>query len=522
MKKLMFIFTLKIILITAAFFWMSNTQFRTSNDRAPSSISFENCKDAIKNFIIVPVKKISTVKDLALDKIGSMTLTARLRYLAFLGNHKFQSNSLNYKYADLLNSAINKKLLTVDEVQKLIDTLKSKNQVVVIFNNGKVYPHLIDTQADHESIEQLALNIPENLRSRFIQEAKSMDLTKGELHKISTLSPIKNEEELSRTISAVNYSRTFPNEERNACLGELNSLIEGRESKFSKKFNKNEAKIKKFEDKHGPEKAKIYSKLLYSCQAKGKTISKSSTNMKFFKTIIGVEIVSTAGSYLYVHKDEEKNDEWVKKFSVEMLLNVALASARSGITAGQGSFTSKSMQDYIFGAISDTGPSLGYSAAFSPSKKDVEKKMNELFADPNFQTRLNTLEKNMREEGLLDKYKLVVKTPEGEDVQIEDLKDNEEAKSILAESLAAELYEQQQGEWIHTGDVGLDRYTFHRIWGLQSSFRSIGVNLLIYNTLCMGELDPKKAYLTAVGIYSANNFLFDPIYLSLREKAINQ
>jgi hypothetical protein len=159
---------------------------------------------------------------------------------------------------------------------------------------------------------------------------------------------------------------------------------------------------------------------------------------------------------------------------------------------------------------------------FAKKDADEEKAYNEILQSPEFKTKLNDLI------SYLDKDEEKIRLQELM-VPIENNRANEkgmptdaETKELLSKALARELYAKNQGEWIHTGDVGMDRYVFDRIWGTQSAVRNIGVNLLMYNALCMGELNPKKAYALALTYFIVNKALFDPTYNYLRRKAINQ
>jgi hypothetical protein len=505
----------------------SINHFQESSDvnRGPAAFSAQTCKEMMKDLFSKSGEIVKSVSHAVTDKIAELNYGTRLKYLEFLGHHQFQSNKLNYKYAELINNSLKKKIITDEEAESLVNRLKTKGFNQIYMENHKAYPYIIDSLASTAQIEEASLKLKTELRSNFKKELEGMEISKRELESLSLIqNEINTEEDLSRAISYLDFSKTFKESERPECLNDLEYLYSGNEqSSYLKTFDKNQKKILKYTLKKGKAQGQIYQKLLYSCQAKGSTLEKSATNKRFFQTVIGLELTISSGAYLFVHRDEEKTDDWYKKFMVEILLKLGIAGARSGITTMSATeWYKKALQDYSLGVVNDVGPALGYSAAFSPSKKELKEKLDQMMEDPEFKEKVKRLEEILKEDGLLDKYKTQVTTANGEQVTVDSIKSNEEAKDLLMDALAKDIYEDQQGEWIQTGDVGLDRYIFNRIWGVQSSVRNIVVNLMIYRTLCMGKINPKEAYLTAIGIYSANKLISEPLYQSLREKGINQ
>lgn len=508
-----------------AFF--SITQYSQSPHltRSPASPSNPTCMEIIKNLYSKTTGPIKSARNFVSEKIGLLNYEARLKFLEFRGYHNFQSNKLNYNYAELMNSALKKKLITDQDAEKLIENLKQKGYNQVYMEDHKVYPFLIDSLATTPQIEQAATGLGPKLQALFQKELDLMDVSKRELESVNSIKDkIITEEDLNRAISYLEFSKTFKQSEQPKCLEDIQYLYNSdNKSSYLKSFEKNQNKVKKYIEKNGAAQGRIYQKLLYSCQARGGSLEKTVTNKRFFQTVIGLELTISSGAYFFVHRDEEKTDEWYKKFTAEILLKLAIAGARSGITTmSTVEWYKKALQDYSLGVINDVAPALGYSAAFSPSQKELKEKVDQMLDDPEFQIKVKKLEDILKEDGLLDKYKAQVTTPDGLSVAIDEIKTNEEAKELLMDALAKNIYEEKEGDWIQTGDVGLDRYSFNRIWGLNSSVRNIAVNLLIYKTLCMGKLNPKESYLTAIGIYSANKLISEPLYQSLREKAINQ
>ncbi|MGZ3790527.1 MAG: hypothetical protein ACXVCQ_18530, partial [Bacteriovorax sp.] len=396
--------------------------------RFPASEAPTTCSELIKKiftrnniFVKGPLQYVS-------EKISRLNYQTRLMYLDFLGHHHFQSNKLNYKYADLINSALKKETISEEDANNLIRTLNDKGLNHIYMSDHIVYPFLIDSLATDEEITKSTLILMPQLRDRMRSELDTLEPSKRELEALGPIqNEIRSEEDLMRAISFLEYSRTYQPLEQINCLGDIQYLFsKSPNSPYLSTFEKNQSKVEKFikkeetnklhelvSDKNlSEEKAKemalewsnqrgrVYQKLLYSCQARGASLQRSATNKRFFQTVLGLELTISTGAYLVVHKDDEKNSDWYKKLTAEILLKLAVAAARSGITTmTSGEWYKKAIQDYVLGAVNDVGPTLGYSAAFSPSQKELKERLDQLFEDPLFKEKMKELEFIMKKEG---------------------------------------------------------------------------------------------------------------------------
>ena len=370
--------------------------------------------------------------------------------------------------------------------------------------------------------------------AKFSDTLLKLELNQYEFNALKNLPLELPDEKIEKAISYISFVRSLKIEDRSQAVEHVGDIIKGEYPNlpFVKTFKKYQKDIENFiakekaggaTDEAAFERGKIFEKLTYGCHAKTVNVDRLAANKRFILTTISLEVAISSGSYFYNHNDQKHDFEWYKKFSFDMLLDIGNILISSHITTNPGNEnTYKMIKYYVVGAASSIPPAISYSKMFAKKDADEEKAYNEILQSPEFKTKLNDLI------SYLDKDEEKIRLQELM-VPIEDNRANEkgmptdaETKELLSKALARELYAKNQGEWIHTGDVGMDRYVFDRIWGTQSAVRNIGVNLLMYNALCMGELNPKKAYALALTYFIVNKALFDPTYNYLRRKAINQ
>lgn len=525
----------------------------TLNNREVASGTMEDkgCRELVKSVL----KKTSihtehTNKPIknVFNKIGHqlklLKYKTRLQFIELLAKYHFFSSSSNRQLTDLLNYAHTNNLLTEDDLLKMTTKLDQFGMPPVVFSKGKFYPTLDDTLALEDEIIKLIELFPTEFRAKMTFEfigdnldKNKMQLNKRELDVLSRVSSqIKNADDIQRLLSYIGYVRTEKKNDYEAALLEISSLFapEEEQAKFIRKFYQSQEKIEKswgkFQKKYQKEPPNkilemksLHEKLFYSCNAKTSNGHKSVTNKRFFKTIMGIEAFIIPATYVTTHWEDEKDKEWYKKFIFEMFIKILPMTARSGMIAISGqSVAHKIIQDYSAMIVADISPSIAYSKAMSPSEKDLEKKLISIYNSPKFQEELKELISIYNDELEKGKLEKVLKNEDGNFKNYQELSNNDEAKELLLHALSVEMYKENQGDWIVTGDVGLDRYVFNRLWSLQGSVRTILVNLFIYDRLCMGELNPQSAYTEAVAAYSINRLIFEPGYQILRREAINQ
>ena len=97
-----------------------------------------------------------------------------------------------------------------------------------------------------------------------------------------------------------------------------------------------------------------------------------------------------------------------------------------------------------------------------------------------------------------------------------------EVQEVLVAASMAQIYHESKGEWIDTGDAGLDRYAFNSVFYAVQIPKSIAQNFITYRMLCMGQDDPKLSFTKAVIFNVGSNFIVNQALYGYREKAINQ
>lgn len=526
MKKLTLYIFLAVFPLTA-FYYSQHSDIGPARSISSVSEGPLGCLDTVKNFFKPENNKAVAELRGLISTLSKYSLETRLSTLEFLGKLNIKSNDVRRKYAELLNSAFKSQLINQSELEKLVAEINAKGEWVHIGKNNVVYVDLLEDFANPEDVRFA-------VAGKFQESFLKLELTQMELQSIKSL-PLKlPDEKMEKVISYLSFVRSLKAEDRPVALTHINEIVEGSypDLPFAKTFQKHQHDIQKFIEEEKSkgisesvalERGKIFEKLTYGCRAKTINVNRLAANKRFVTTMISLELAIGGGSYAYNHHDQEHNLEWYKKFGFDMFLDIGNILISSHITTNPGSdSTYKMIKYYVVGAASSIPPAISYSKMFAHKDADQEKAYNEILQSPEFKSQLaeliNYLDKDEEKIRLKELMVPIENNRENE----KGLPQDEETRELLGKALARELYEKNQGEWIHTGDVGLDRYVYDRIWGTQSAVRNIAVNLLMYNALCMGELNPKKAYALALTYFIVNKGIFDPTYNYLRRRAINQ
>jgi hypothetical protein len=100
--------------------------------------------------------------------------------------------------------------------------------------------------------------------------------------------------------------------------------------------------------------------------------------------------------------------------------------------------------------------------------------------------------------------------------------DRPEVQEVLVAASMMQIYNENKGEWIDTGDAGLDRYTYNSTFYAIMIPKSIVQNFITYRMLCMGQDNAKVSFTKAVIFNVASNFIVNQALFGYRHKAINQ
>nr|BDT29579.1 hypothetical protein BHI3_30450 [Bacteriovorax sp. HI3] len=310
-----------------------------------------------------------------------------------------------------------------------------------------------------------------------------------------------------------------------------------------KKIDKYRAKkiatAKSAEDKLSLEKKVVlYEKLYMSCKShvqKKPTPADLRLAKKLTWALTAGSMTSTAVTYAYTHKDEEKDSKWMKGMYFELALSGIFTYVGGTFVTSNprlNPWTVRAPLTYFNAAVADLGPSGAYSYFFNDDNKEMQKKFETMKNDPKLEEEVAELLHFAQENGLFEKHlaateKLFKQKPHSK-MSVEEIKksldinqvDLEESRELLFEAMSEKEYQDNAGTF-QTGDSGLDRYTFHRLWTLGSVPYNIGFALLMHNQMCM-TTDPKAGFAKAVGTYFAGQLLSDVIYYKTRQKTINQ
>lgn len=287
------------------------------------------------------------------------------------------------------------------------------------------------------------------------------------------------------------------------------------------------------------EKAKIFEKLYYRCktQIQGKPtplVFKQAKHLTY--AIMAGSFGSSVVTYSIAHRDEEKNQKWFNElfFTLGIDLMFNYIGGRFILTnPNLNPWKGKMPMAFLSSALSDVGVSGAYALFFKSNSAEIEKKLKTLEKDPKVQEKLQELLKIAEENNLYEKHlkntqdlfkdKKTGKSMDPADfdheVTIEDI-DIEESRELFLAALAEQEYQENSG-MLKTGYPAVDRFTFHRIFGLIYTPTSIGMTMLMHNQMCMTE-DPKKGFMKAVGIFLATSMLMDTLYFNGKRELINQ
>ena len=299
-----------------------------------------------------------------------------------------------------------------------------------------------------------------------------------------------------------------------------------------------------------------YKKLALACKERTYNPQHSVAAKQFQKFMITVGAGSTmVGFGVANYKDlisalEENNNEevlfWFKKLGYDMtiglIFNIVLSKI---ISEPSGSYTSKALKSYAVELGILGTDALSYALLFSPGQVELSKRFEELRKSSEFKTRMSQLSKALKNSGFLFKFKeemmgKVKKAMGFHSVNAFELSGYEFSKKDLSKSevqnfimkaLMVEIYNERRksdedsskiAEFIHTGDIGGDRYAFFSMFYAPYHLLNVGIAGYIYHTICMGQLNPAAAYTKASVVFSLWSLSVNLIEFPLRKTMIDQ
>ncbi len=286
---------------------------------------------------------------------------------------------------------------------------------------------------------------------------------------------------------------------------------------------------------------KSYRKLSFECRSKTANPTRKKAAATFKKFTIGIGIVSSFGGMAYANRDNELED-WIGQFGYETVIGIITGSIASKIVSNpRDSDLAKSIKRYFFSRGTGLVDMALFGMIFGHNDDEARARVEEVLSDPQKAERLREMQKVFEEKKLYQKVRTAfidkLKSIQGKkgledappidlgvdwgDLSDEDL-EREDVQDVLLAAAIAELYAESEGEMIATGNVGADRYAFHAAYGLIMLPKDMFTTMYIYNTLCLGMANPKRALIKATAIFVVNRLIFDQIYYAVRRGAINQ
>lgn len=288
-----------------------------------------------------------------------------------------------------------------------------------------------------------------------------------------------------------------------------------------------------------------HEKLIYGCHANTWNKQRINAGKLYKKFVLGIAIGSSLTGYTSQNFDKEKNLKWFGRIGYELSFSVLAGFLASKIMANPvSSIFLKGTQSYMMyrglGLI-DIGV---YSKFFGVSKFEASIKLDNILKDKQVYKDVSSLIAYLEDQSFFTKFKenvyslsheylaeFLVDAPVQErlkkinidwtQVSEEDLK-RDDVQSILMTAILLKTYHEDRGEFIQTGDAGVDRYAFHAIYNFAFVFRDIYISQYIYNVLCTGAMNPKRSLFKAISIYAISKTIFDQFYYYIRRRAINQ
>ncbi len=299
-------------------------------------------------------------------------------------------------------------------------------------------------------------------------------------------------------------------------------------------------------------KRKGFEKLFQACKTKCMTPAHEKAAKTFGKFIIGVNMASTAITYGgkqsgKLQKALEEPDAqtryykmsvWTAKLGYEMFMSyitqrilarIVADPTMSGVEKQAKSFkyaTGISLANSrLYGGLFGAGGLLSEGA-----DNEAERKLKELETSPEFQQDVQEIMQSLEKEGMFQRAVQSLSSAFGGDITAtdidsdsitpEDLKDPE-IRELLQRGISAREYQDIMGDWLRTGDTGMDRWVFHNAWAQIARPEGMWVNAAIYELLCRGVNDPVRSLAVSLTAYAVNKVLVDGAFYSLRDKAIN-
>jgi hypothetical protein len=288
------------------------------------------------------------------------------------------------------------------------------------------------------------------------------------------------------------------------------------ENKLIRKFDSNVALgdkdmfLKKVE-----KQTKAYEELLYSCRWNSKSMLKR--NKRLIYTLTGSGIASATITYSYVNwdkeKDPRKNPKWLGDLIYTQFVSMLWGLINNYAIYSNFNFhpwRQKLPISYLTIGIEDILSSQGYEKLFNGGLNKID---------------FQAIVKNSS-----DKILSLIKTKDNKSVlwhyqhgNVVDFKKEIDLEITRANLLNFEAMKTSDDyQLINTGNIGWDRYIFHRGFDLVIAPASVIITSKIEKAICMNQHRIDNLDILTAASFMTYRLITDAIYYFSRRKVINQ
>jgi hypothetical protein len=344
----------------------------------------------------------------------------------------------------------------------------------------------------------------------------------------------------NRIETYLNFVNTLRGNNFSEALAELEFLDQKNDNKiyinqFKKKLQHIPIIYKLYKNQYTK---KEFESLYFSCHATTPNPKNEVARELYNKFNPSLSILFTGLSYSHFHWDETKNTRWFDELGYDLLFSIITSQFGSRIQTNRANPQwIKSIQHYFIGRAAGLTDLLLFPIAFPPSEEKIKLRLNHLKNNPDFNAEIENIHEAYDERSQYTQFRthiinyvrtiIHLKKPlelgniDWSKLTEADL-DRPEVQEILTLAAIQELYKINQGSFISTGEVGLDRFSY----GSVLSVGLMPINMLKssvnYQILCLGQKTPLRAFTQAAIWSAAFTTLNQHLYYIFRKKLINQ
>jgi hypothetical protein len=279
-----------------------------------------------------------------------------------------------------------------------------------------------------------------------------------------------------------------------------------------------------------------------ACRAKGTNATKIAAAKTYTKFTIQIGLVSSVIGYTTSHWDDDKDLAWFHQLFYELGFGIVSGKIKSKVISHPtDGLAVKTIKNYVVGRSLSFLDSRLYSLQFDASKDVAKAKLEKLIKSEIFNQRIknlaaiyndksaphkwrddffNNAAKFLKNTTGIDRVPLTTNDLDWSKISVNDI-ENPKVRALILKTLLFEQYKKEQA-FFKMGDKGWDRFTFHSLYSMAALPHDMPKELIIYSILCNGALNPKKALLQALLIYTVDRLIMDQVYYGVRKKAIDQ